>query len=334
MGVNNNLIFSNSRVKALENTLLTEDKITRMAFSDTLEDGVRILYESGYAGGMTIDNVNNFEQLIEREKEIVTSFFRETMLKGNGMEAFLNEEDYHNAKVLMKLKYMHKEEEDGVFAEEGNIAIEEMREAIMDDNYSSLPVPMAKALLEIDNIFASDMRSPRVIDTILDKAMYADSLALAKKGKVKTIIEYFVSKVDLTNILTLLRCKNIDDIGLFRENFIEGGTYDYNSLANLFEESIDVVFDKLKYGNYGDIISSCIEDIKQKNSLVKLEASIDSYLMKIFRRDKGDIFTVSPLVGFFIAKKIEIKMVRLILVSLKNNVSKDTIKERLREFYA
>ena len=215
MGANNNLIFSNSRVKALENTLLTEEKITRMAFSDSLEDGIRILYESGYAGGMTIDNINNIESLIAREKELDTAFFRETMLKGYGMEAFLKEEDYHNAKALMKLKYMHKDEEDGIFAEEGNIGIEELREAIMNDNYSSLPREMATALLEIDNIFASEKHSPRIIDTLLDKAMYVDSLNVARRGKVKTIIEYFTSKVDLTNILTLLRCKNIDDISFF-----------------------------------------------------------------------------------------------------------------------
>ena len=334
MGAGNNLIFSNSRVKALENTLLTEDKITRMAFSDNLEDGIRILYESGYAGGMTIDNINSFESLIEREKEIVTAFFRETMIAGSGMEAFLKEEDYHNAKALMKLKYMHKDVEDGVLAEQGNIEIDELREAIMNDNYDGLPNVMATALLEIDNIFASDKHSPRVIDTILDKAMYKDSLAVAKKGKVKTIIEYFVSKVDLTNILTLLRCKNIDDISLFRENFIEGGSYEYSTLAELFDENLDVIGEKLRYGAYRDIIVSSFEDIKAKGTLVKFEAMIDSYLMKIFRRDKGDIFTVAPLIGFFIAKKIEVKMVRLILVSLKNNVPKETIKERLREFYA
>ena len=334
MRANNNLVFSNSRVKSLENTLLTEEKITRMAFSDTLEDGIRILYESGYAGGMTIDNPNNFETLIEREKEIVTSFFRETMVSGCGMEAFLKEEDYHNAKAAEKLKYMHMDDEEGVFGESGNIDVDDLKSVIMDDNYSSLPKPMADALIEIDNIFVTDNRSPRVIDTLLDKAMYRDSLAVAKKGKVKTIIEYFVAKIDLINILTLLRCKNIDDVSLFKENYIDGGTYEYDYLASLFDESLDVIEDKLRYGAYRDIIVASFEDIKSTHSLVRLEAMIDSYLMKIWRRDKGDIFTVSPLIGFFIAKKIEVKMVRLILVSLKNGVSKDKIKERLREFYA
>ena len=48
--MNNSLIYSNARVKTLENTLLTSEKITRMVFADSLEEGVRVLTECGYGG--------------------------------------------------------------------------------------------------------------------------------------------------------------------------------------------------------------------------------------------------------------------------------------------
>ena len=44
----NSLVYSNARVKALENTFLTNEKIVRMAYSDGLEEGIKVLLESSY----------------------------------------------------------------------------------------------------------------------------------------------------------------------------------------------------------------------------------------------------------------------------------------------
>ena len=46
------------------------------------------------------------------------------------------------------------------------------------------------------------------------------------------------------------------------------------------------------------------------------------------------MFGVAPVAGYYIAKKTELKAVRMIAVLLKINADKSLIKERLREFYA
>ena len=49
----------------------------------------------------------------------------------------------------------------------------------------------------------------------------------------------------------------------------------------------------------------------------------------------GTICSASrPVAGYYIAKKTELKAVRMIAVLLKINADKSLIKERLREFYA
>ena len=52
---NNSLVYSNARVKAMENSFLTNEKIVRMAYSDSLEEGIKILQENSYGGGVVIE---------------------------------------------------------------------------------------------------------------------------------------------------------------------------------------------------------------------------------------------------------------------------------------
>jgi len=330
---NGNLVFSNARVKSLESSLITEEKMTRMIHAANLEEGVKILYECGYAGGTTLERAEDYPALLEEELKRVTAFFRETMISSSGMDAFLLEEDYLSAKIFMKKKYMRDASDSGDLPPEGNISHDTLKECIFNDNYSSFPKFMAEALHLIDELFASGRRSPRYIDTCLDKAMYKDIHARISKGKNKTIIEYFKAKTDLTNIATALRVKKIGNASLLKDNYIEGGSYSLGFLESLIEESNDSIAERLKYSDYRDIAEASFGDYAKSGSLVRFEAMSESYLMKIFRRDKGDIFSVAPIIGFFVAKRTEIRTVRLILTALKNNVGRDAVKERLREFY-
>ena len=51
----NSLVYSNARVKSLENGFLSQDKINRMVYSESLEEAVRVLIESGYGAGTIAD---------------------------------------------------------------------------------------------------------------------------------------------------------------------------------------------------------------------------------------------------------------------------------------
>lgn len=75
-------------------------------------------------------------------------------------------------------------------------------------------------------------------------------------------------------------------------------------------------------------------EAKANKALVEYEVLWDNYLLNIFKEDRADIFSVAPIAGFYVAKKIELKMVRMILTCLKNRADIKEIKARLRGFYA
>jgi vacuolar-type H+-ATPase subunit C/Vma6 len=89
------------------------------------------------------------------------------------------------------------------------------------------------------------------------------------------------------------------------------------------------VLDKLTYTSYPQIAEAL-----KTGDFVAFERIWDNTLLNIFKDERNDIFSVAPIAGFYVAKKIEIKIVRMICILLKNDVDKDVIRDRLRELYA
>ena len=67
--------------------------------------------------------------------------------------------------------------------------------------------------------------------------------------------------------------------------------------------------------------------------MVSFEVIWDNYLLNIFKNDRYDVFSIAPLAGFYVAKMLEIKVVRMILILVKNKVDASLITRRLREYY-
>lgn len=320
----NSLIYSNARVKALENTFLTNEKIVRMAYSDSLEDGVKVLLEASYGGG-AISDVKGYDLLLQAEDKKVSEFVFDAAPKGQGMETFAVKSDYHNLKATVKGKYMRLDDVNFMLAPKGNIDVDQLKEWVYADEYSSLSEYMKNALLTVDSARADGNLSPRFIDLTIDKACYAEINSMLKKVKNSFMPAYWQTNIDMMNISAFVRASKAGDKDLFKECFIAGGKLDYS----FFGGELNNVLDKLTYSPYPQIA----EPLKAGN-MVAFERIWDNTLINIFKNQRNDIFTVAPIAGFYVAKKIEIKIVRMICILLKNDVDKDVIKDRLRELYA
>ncbi|MBI5699296.1 V-type ATPase subunit [Candidatus Saganbacteria bacterium] len=88
-----------------------------------------------------------------------------------------------------------------------------------------------------------------------------------------------------------------------------------------------------RYTDYRLAVSRGMAGYQKTGSLFILEREIDNYLMETLKRAKYTAFGIEPLVGFFYAKEIEHKLVRLILTLKKMKVPPEALKERLRLSY-
>lgn len=321
---NNYLVYSNARVKSMENTFLTNEKIVRMAYADTLEEGVKVLLESQYGGAMTVDS-DDYEKLLQAEDKRVSEFILDAMPKNCGMETFLFKNDYHNLKALVKGKYMHADDVEYMLMPKGTVDTATLKEYVYGDDYSALSKTMQEALIQIDAARANGNTSPRFIDVTLEKACYREIMTFLKKVKALAILKYWQINIDLSNVSTFIRGEKTGNPDAFKEGFIEGGLLD----KSYFSGDAAQVVEKIRYSDY-----SKVADSLREGDMVAFERIWDNMLLDVFKDKRSDIFSISPIAGFYVAKKIEIKIVRMICIMLKNDVDKDVIKVRLRELYA
>ncbi len=324
------LVYVNARIKALENSLLSQMQLTRLMDAETLEDAFKVLVESGYGQGAGVDNPYEYEKLLKYEEKNALDFLKENAVPKYGLEAFLVEVDYHNAKAFMKAKYLKMEDTSHLVVSSGQVDLDVMKDNIFADNYDSFSKEMAKALETIDLEFVNGNRSPALIDTTLDKACYEEIFSLLQKKKNTAIYKYFTAKCDFSNIGTFVRCKNLGlDEKFFEKNFVGGGKIGKETYKELFDSPLELCYDKLAFFGYKDVIA-----VLSEYGLVRFETAKDDYLLGVFKSDRNDMFSVSPIAGFYLAKTVEVKVIKLVITAVKNKVDKKLVKERLRELYA
>ena len=323
------MIFASARAKAKELNLFTEERLHRMMESKTIEDAVRLLAEVNYAGGMPIDKDNFYEALVEEEKQ-ATDFVKSCAPKGLGIECFFLRNDYHNLKVLIKAKYANISDLSVMILPDGNYSFEELSDKVENNKLSFVNSFMSDAVKAIDKAFETGNCSPRKIDTEIDKAMYKEiNVILNQKTTDKYIKKYFATQIDAINIGTLLRTIAINaNFAFFEENFIEGGEIGLYSFkeCGTDEQKLAKFIDGTSYKNFYAKITD--------GDLSEFETAKDNFLLQIFAVNKGDMFSVAPIVGYYLAKLNEVKVIRVVLVCIKNGVPYEEMRKRVRALYA
>ena len=313
-----NLLYVNARIKALENGLMSQLHVSRLIDAENVKDAFKILQECGFSEGVALDDYRSYENLVALKEKNVVDFFKENMLEKTGMDAVLLKNDYHNAKVLIKAKYLRLDDVKDMLMPAGLFDTDKMKADIFDDNYESYPSFMAEALDAIDVQFADGNRSPRFIDVTLDKAMFSDMYARISKCNQQALKDWLNLLIDTANVSAFLRCRKLHlDKSVFDE---------------LYESSDDVVKDKAKLLiSVGDLIDVALSDA---DGMVRFETAVDNKITKLFKDNKYDMFSVAPIVGYYFGRLTEIKAVKLIVSAVKNNLDKNLLRQRTRDLYA
>ena len=319
------LIFANARAKSKENGLMTEERLHRIMESKTVEDAMRVLAEMNYAGGLAVEK-DDFYSLLKEEERLATAFVLEAAPKGIGFECFFMKNDYHNVKALLKAKYGQISDPDEMIMPDGNIAFSELKRRLEEGKTDFDPY-LDAAVKKIEKEFAEGKGTPRLIDVTLDKAMY-ENVKSRMSSCDGCIRAYFQAQVDLINMETWLRTMRIHaGFAFFDSNFLVGGTISLKQ----FEEC------KGEKEKFNKMISSTVYKTfldKLEEGLTAYETARDDFLLKIISKDKADMFTVAPILGYYLAKINEVRILRVVLVSIKNKIAPEEMKKRVRALYA
>ncbi len=324
--MNNNNFFANGRVAVLSSKLLTNDKFNKLIECGNLSEATRTMSELGY-GDATLESANDYELALHRELAHAVSTFVELSTDSFVTRYYMARYDYHNAKTLAKSKYNRI---DGISYcyEFGTVAPAKLAEMINADNYSDLPTHMAEALSVIDNMHFAKEDNPRIIDLVIDKAMFADMCYCAQNAKYRAIGDIVECEVDTTNIITMFRARGLSmPQGQYIDMIVDGGSMDKQWFVDNYSVDNELIVDRLYGSRYKVLAVECME-----SSIADAERMATNMRRALLAGT--DVETLAPVLSYYNSKIVEIDKIRYIMMCIKSGLDRETTKDRLKELYA
>lgn len=320
-------VFQNAKIKHMESKLLAVQAVQRLLDCDSPQDAFKVLIDLGFGSGLTFEG-NDFDRLFESEEEKSVAFLKEFNVD-HALDVFLLQYDYLNLKAILKATVQGSRDK-MLFSPCGLYDTDALCAVVDGEKVDNMPIYVKDAVDEVQSLVAEDKATPHLIDCAVDRVMYKHIFAIVKKSG-KLAKDYFIRKIDYLNLLSLLRCRKLGlSYEFFKEGFIEGGNIALNTFEKTFDSSLDSLVEGVKHTVYEDIVKKVAED----GNIISVEVESDNALLKMWRDENNDLFSVAPIVSFYLTKMTEIRLAKLIVAGIKNNVDVTIIKERMRDLYA
>ena len=324
-------MYSSARARSLENRIASAERLAHMADADSSAAIIANLSDLGF------EVINDEKGEFCRESTLATLLVEgyaeaEKMVSDSEFFNFLRYQyDCHNIKAMIKCFFRGVSCED-MLIPLGSVDLGTLAEAYKDKNYSCLPENMAIAAREAEDAFAATS-NPQKVDLILDKACYADMRRNVEDSRIPLAIKLVKTKIDLTNLLSTVRLSMMK-LGASAESFlgevlIEGGYVEIAFWLEGFAAGIGKLAERLEFSGYSSLCSYVLGDI----SLGELEKAADNLWLGIAKEAKYIPFGPEVLIGYLIALEYEVKNIRILLAGKDTDLSRDVIRERLRESY-
>lgn len=174
----------------------------------------------------------------------------------------------------------------------------------------------------------TDTTEIAVIETMLYRAYYSESLALADAlPQGNAFADFLKTEIDILNIKTLLR--------LIREQFpaeaikkhliysgLKLGERKLNAIASA--PNLDEAVKMLKKTAYGNLI------INTQESLIDAELALEKFLItESFLKSHKEMLTVISILSYMLAKEIEARNLRVIAKAKASGIDADYIETKL-----
>lgn len=315
--------YAVSKIKVKENKLLTKIGLEQLATEKNIERIVSVLREKDYNFDI-IERNEDFEIVLKKAEEELYKLIKDIIEEHDFIEIFLSQNDYYNIKLILKSKIQGKEYKSHL-VDSGIVSKQQIISIMENEEYSKLDNDTKTAIYDALEEYQKT-KMPFVIDAILDKACFNKMEILSKKMKNEFIEKYIEKLIDITNIKTFFRIRNIyKDSSIFEISYIQGGRISLKIfMENINEEEQNL---KNKFMGFSDTIEQALYNYET------LDKFCDNYIMKYMKEAKLQALTIEPIVAYTYAKQTEFKNIRIIFTGKLNNISSEKIKERLRESY-
>ncbi len=307
--------YTNGVIAVREKKLL-KDKLVRMC-SASGEEALRILLDSGFGGDLSL----GVEELILADEREIDAFIREYAPSDEVEEYLLAPRDFHNAKAIVKARYLETDPAP-MLGGDGIFSAEEMARLIGTGNTEKLGKELSAAIKEAQTLLEGENPSGAEVGILFDKAQFdCLSRVLKKFGVCRKLL---VRRADMTNLLTCFRAGNIEEAEKF---FVSSGELTREKLASAYgdKDAIIKAFEKTDYREFVKKLCS-----SEGGGFTEAEKMLESFEIDFFAEKPYELSGQGNFLYYIFRRRAENENVRIAFVCLRAGLSEAEIKKRLR----
>ena len=325
--------YAVGRIRVLEMRLLDKAKLQRMLEARSPEEAFRVLAETEYADLVAkAKNPYGFETVTTGEIRRVYGLIRKMLPNEPLTDLFCVKYDIHNLKVLLKAHYQAKDF-DHLLIDAGLVPPDLMKYVVRGEVLPVVPERYYQACREAEAAY-QNTSDPKVIDTVLDRALYHTLSSMAKDKGYDFYAKLITSQIDLANLRSLIRTKRMGrGRDFLHDSLLPGGELPVATFLDLIEADWDQLVASFANTPYRKLVADGMQAFLQSGQLTLLEKLIDDQVMHQVKQAKHLSLGSEPLIGYLMAKETEVRNIRIIMVGKLNDVPTELIRERLRDSY-
>jgi V/A-type H+/Na+-transporting ATPase subunit C len=334
--------YSVALVRTLETLLLNTNEVERMTLAKNAEEAFKVLNESDYADNKSaIQDVSDFQKVINEGLLEIQNLLKKISPDSEVLNIILHQYDFHNIKTMLKAKLSSKpfEEIEGLLNKMGAIPIASLKKYIFENTNEPFNLKektenyIKEKITKIQQIFQKT-KNPQTIDLYLDQKLSKIIFEIAKTNKNIFLIDYIKKLIDLNNIKLFLRMKiQNKDVELYKSAFLRNGTIPCRKFEEAFDLKIEDFPQTISATPYLSLVEKGIKHYEEEKTFIYLEREMENHLTDYIKKAKFITFGPEPLIAYFLAKKNNALIIRMIMVNKLNNIEPVEIEKRLRNLY-
>ena len=316
-----------ARVRAMETTLLTAERMERLLEARSDEEVSKLLQDCGYPE-LDAARPEAMDAALSQAREELLTDLGDGAPDPRYIDIFKLKYDYHNAKAILKAAAMGTSP-DRMLMDMGRIGAAELKTAVESGELDKLPGALPAAVAEAKSVLDTT-RDPQLSDIVLDRWMYRDMAQVAEDTGSQFLRGYVETQIDAANLRALIRTlrmgKNADFLAgvLFESGTVEPAAI--LAAANHPAGGLNEIYGPTRFAQAAEAGEAALKG----GSLTEFEKRCDDAVSDYLAGAQMIPFGEAPLLAYLAARETEYTNIRILLMGRAAGLSPEVIRSRLR----
>ncbi len=327
-----NYAYIVGRLRALETRLPTVNVVERMIEADSADSAFRVLndltFVSGSIGEHTVDE---FQTVLTKATQKMVRLLSKMSPYPETLKFLWLKYDFHNLKVTLKARLVGHGYADVEHAlvDLGTLSAEEWEHYVLEGKMPHLTKGMHDTLDDAAKQYEKT-KDPQIVDLIVDKHYLEEVLKMAELFDSPLTIGYLKRLIDLTNLKTFIRCKELNKEDSYLEAILlSGGRVSTSVMLDSYRKGYEELKSLLEQKMHCDELAVALDQFIKEKTLLATEKKISELLQNYMDESKKMSFGPEPVFAFFWRFENHMQILRTILVGKRNQLSNEDIHKHV-----